>query len=212
VKVLLAAFVVLALAGCTSDPNNDKEGAMATNETGATLWDFRTPVTTTDLGSSLDDLVELDGPVDLEVIFPSGRRLAGNWARGALGFTEGGANLGDEPAEPISQIDLREDEADSVEAVRASAERFMTEFGPSVRGSDLDSITEYLDEFEAIVDAAGGTISPAGHGDGPDGLGSTVRAFWAEEQDGITPAWLIRVVDGGVTLRTSISFEPAPDE
>lgn len=184
---------------------------MTTIDAGEVVWDFRRPLTTLDLGSDLDDLMELDGPVELDVIFPSGREVTGNWARGALAIPEGGANLGGEPAQPVNQVDLLDDEVDSVAEVRASAERFINEFGPATRGSDGMSLPDYLDEFEAIVDAAGGKITPRGHGTSEGGLGSTIRAFVAEEQDGITPGLMIRVVDGGVTLRTSITFVPAAD-
>ncbi len=212
ISVLL---VVLSIGGCSVKESKNDEGEVAvatTNEAGAVVWDFRTPLTTVDLGSQFDEVYKLDGPLDLEIIFPSGRTLTGRWARGAFADAEGPGLLPGETPHPVNQVDLIEDEAQDVAAVRASAERFMVEFGPSVSGSDMDSINDYLDEFAAIVASNGGRISPSGHGSGPDGLGSTIRAFDAEQQDGLTVSWLARVVDGGVTLRTVIYFEPASTE
>lgn len=205
---------VALMAGCTpssSEGNNGSERPMPTNDTSAIVWDFRTPLTTIDLGSQFDEVLKLEGRTDVTVVFPSGRTLSGIWERGAFALAQGGANLGNEPPQPVDQIELLEDEADDVAAVRASAERFIAEFGTGIRGRDGMSIEEWLDEFEATVAADGGKIVANSHGDGPDSNGSTIRGFEAAEQDGITPGWLTRVVDGGVTLRTVIGFEPAPD-
>lgn len=190
-------------AACTSAPG-DSEGTDV--DAATVVWDFTTPVTATDLGSKVDEFVELDGPVRLQVTFPSGRTVADTWARGAIGLARGGANLGG-PPQPIEQVDLLEDEATTVEEVRASADRFVAEFGPARRGRDGQTLDEYLDEFERRVAADGGEIVAARHGEGD---GSLARSFSAVEQDGLSPGWLIRVVDGGATLRTVVQFKAAP--
>jgi len=207
-------LVVAMLTGCSvgiDNSNQQGEAPMATNNNGAVVWDFRRPLTTLDLGSTSGDIASIEGPVELEVIFPSGRSISRNLRWGALANPVGGPNFGEGPAQPVDQIALDEGSVDNVDDVRASAEQFIAEFGPATRGANGMSLTDYLDEFEAIVDANNGTISPRGHGTGADGLGSTIRAFVAEDQDGFTASLLVRVKSDSVTLRTSIRFEPAPN-
>ncbi|MGB0111642.1 MAG: hypothetical protein WBP59_00335 [Ilumatobacteraceae bacterium] len=171
------------------------------------VWDFRTPLTAVDLGSKVDEFAELEGPVALSVTFPSDRVVVGTWNR-AVAFAQGGANLGSEPAQPISQVEFIEGTLDSAAAIRAAAERFTAEYGPSVVGTDGLTIDEYVAQFEAIVADDDGQILVGHHGTA-DGFGSTARSFTAAEQDGLTPALLMRVVDGGVAVRTVVTFEPA---
>lgn len=189
--------------------NTERNTIVAGNEdVDEAVWDFRTPKTPIDMGSSVDEFVELDGPVELEVIFPSGRSVTGMWARGAVGYAEGGANLGTQAPQPINQVDLVEDEVDNVEDLRAAAQRFINEFGPAVSGSYEVSIEEFLDGFETRVASEGnGEIRAMDHGTF-EGGGSTARSFTAADQDGLEASWLIRVVPGGVTVRTTVVFSP----
>ena len=203
--------LVVGSTACSSNPSDDEESDRVTTTMDGTdemvVWDFRTPLTAIDLGSKVDEFAELDGPVALSVTFPSGRVVQGTWQR-AVAFAQGGANLGSKPAQPVSLVDFIDGEVHSVEEVRAAAERFVAEYGPPIKGTDDLTIDEYLTQLESIVADDGGEILADHHGTA-DGFGSTIRTFTAAEQDGLEPALLIRVVEGGVTIRTAVTFIPA---
>lgn len=213
VRFFAFAALVASVVGCAKNgaATEDTEVGMTVSEDGQVVWDFRTPTTPAELGSSVDEFVELDGPVDLEVIFPGGRTITGHWEWGALGHATSGQIRGDAPPQPIDDLDLLEGSLESVDELRASAQRFIDEFGPAVSGSYESSIEEFLDGFEARVDAAGGQIRISDHGTLEGGGGSTSRSFTAAPQDGLDPAWLIRVAQDGVFVRTTIKFDPAAD-
>lgn len=181
-------------------------GSSTTIDPEATVWDFRTPLTAVDLGSRVDEFRELPGPATVQVVFPSGRTVAGTWEFGAIAEAGGGANPAGSPARPITQVVLLDAPAESPDELRALAERFTTEWGTAERGDE--SIGEFLDGFAQRVDAAGGEIRVVDHT--VPGSGSTIRAFTGATQDGVTPSWSVRVVPGAVTVRTTLAFEPAP--
>ncbi len=160
-------------------------------------WDFRTPRTPPELGARVDDFREIDGEVDLTVIFPSGRTIAGEWERGAR--AESAPKGLDDPPLPVSRIVLLE-LAEDVDELRVLFDRYRAEWGEAQGASgSIDDFLAATDERAALNDAQFGELYA---------VGENVYGFTGDVRDGIEPSISVRFVDDVATFRTILRFDP----
>jgi len=163
-----------------------------------TEWDFSYPLTPIDLGSKVKDFRQPEGPLDLKITFPSGRVVQGTWGRGAR--AEALATSDAEP-QPVDSVVLLESSVTDIEALRASADRFVEAWGPA-RGTEGD-LQDFADRTAEIMETDGTNLVKAYP------VGRNVQRFEADQQDGISPSWGARFNGDVVTIRVVLKFEPA---